>query len=342
MKSVKAIGSQHKQQRGIAMITALMIVAIAVTITASIFVQQRYSIRLTNNFQDLEQAYQYAYAAEELAGVWLARDAKENEHDSLFDFWASDDLPPFEIDDDDGNAIGEVKMAIEDMQGRFNINNVFDVKKNEPRQQLVRAFQLLLQETGVPTSFSHSVLDWIDPDDETYVNGAESTYYLALDPPYRAGNKLLVDSSELLAMKMDGVEKQEDKAEKLEALFFHTAALPTPTAINVNTASSEVLISAGMLARQVDMLMNYRQANPIPDKATLNTGISGLGLSAETQSLLGVESNYFRLYGQVRLGKSRLFLNSLLFRSPEGEVHVIMRQFSRVARPKPKTTAFSG
>lgn len=340
MKLVKAIGSQHQQQRGIAMITALMIVAIAVTITASIFVQQRYSIRLTNNFQDLEQAYQYAYAAEELAGVWLARDAKENKHDSLFDFWASDDLPPFEIDDDDGNAIGEVKMTIEDMQGRFNINNVFDVKKNEPREPLVRAFQLLLQETGVPTSFSHSVVDWIDPDDEVYQNGAESTYYLALDPPYRAGNKLLMDSSELLAMKMDGVEEQDDKAEKLEELFFHTAALPTPTAINVNTASAEVLISAGMLKQQADQLISIREAGPYEDKAMLNQKVDGL--STETQGLLGVESNYFRLYGQVRLGKSRLFLNSLLFRSPKGEVHVIMRQFSRVARPKPKTTAFSG
>nr|CAA6830654.1 MAG: Unknown protein [uncultured Thiotrichaceae bacterium] len=342
MRTVKVINSQHKRQQGIAMITALMIVAIAVTITTSIFVQQRYSIRLTNNFQDLEQAYQYAYAAEELAGVWLKRDAKENKHDSLHDFWASDDLPPFEIDDDDGNAIGEVKMAIEDMQGRFNINNVFDVEKKEPRKKLERAFQLLLQETGVPTNFSHSVMDWVDPDDEAYLSGAESTYYLALDPPYRAGNQLLVDSSELLAIKLDGVDSQDDQAKKLEELFFHTAALPTPTAININTASREVMIAAGMLSRQADMLMAYREAKPIPDKATLKTGITGLGLSAETQALLGVESNYFRLYGQVRLGKSRLFLNSLLFRSPKGEVHVIMRQFSRVARPEPKTTAFPG
>lgn len=331
-----------RRQQGIAMITALMIVAIAVTITASIFVQQRYSIRLTNNFQDLEQAYQYAYAAEELAGVWLKRDAQENKHDSQHDFWASEDLPPFEIDDDEGRAIGEVKMAIEDMQGHFNINNIYDDKKKEPRENLMRAFQLLLQETDVPTSFSHSVLDWIDPDNETYQNGAESPYYLALEKPYRAANKFLVDNSELLAVKMEGVESVDDKKEKLKSLLFHAVALPTPTAVNLNTASSEVLIATGMLKRQADMIISYRNAQPIDDKNTLEANISGLGLSKETQSLLGVESNYFRLYGQVKLGKSRLFLNSLLFRSPQGEVHVIMRQFSRVARPKPETTLFSG
>nr|PID34160.1 MAG: hypothetical protein CR976_01755 [Thiotrichales bacterium] len=233
-------------------------------------------------------------------------------------------------------------MSIEDMQGRFNINNIFDVKKGKPREALMKAFQVLLQENGVPAGFSHSVMDWIDPDDEVYQNGAESTYYLSLDPPYRAGNKLLVDSSELLAMKMEDADKSADKAEKLKNLFFYTAALPTPTAINVNTASAEVLRAAGVPAGQVDVLMNYRETKPITDKSALKTGVPGLSLTAETQGLLGVESNYFRLYGQVRLGKSRLFLNSLLFRSPKGEVHVIMRKFSRVARPKPKTTVFSG
>ncbi|MEZ5536757.1 MAG: type II secretion system minor pseudopilin GspK [Thiolinea sp.] len=335
-------GCAAKRQKGIAMITALMIVAIAVTVTASIFVQQRYSIRLTNNFQDLEQAYQYAYAAEELAGVWLKRDAQENKHDSKHDFWASEDLPPFEIDDDDGRAIGEVKMAIEDMQGRFNINNIYNAEKKEQRESLMRAFQLLLQETGVPTGFSHSVLDWVDPDDETYQSGAETPYYLTLEPPYRAGNKFLTDSSELFAVKMDGVNTPDDKAEKLKELLFYSVALPTPTAVNVNTASSQVLIATGMLKRQADMIISYRDARPIEDMATLKTGISGLGLSDETRALLGVSSDYFRLYGQVRLGKSRLFLNSLLFRSPQGEVHVIMRQFSRVARPKSETSLFSG
>ena len=333
-------GYSGRHQKGIAMITALMIVAIAVTVTASIFVQQRYSIRLTNNFQDLEQAYQYAYAAEELAGVWLKRDAKENEHDSKHDFWASEDLPPFEIDDDEGQAIGEVKMAIEDMQGHFNINNIFNAEKKEPRENLMTAFQSLLQRSEISPNFAHSVLDWIDPDDETYQSGAEAPYYLTLNPPYRPANKFLVDGSELSAIKMEGISAKDEQAEKLKSLSFYTVALPTPTSINVNTASPEVLMAAGVSGSQADQIISLRNAAAITDKGMLSQNIQGLDEKA--QQLLGVASNYFRLYGQVRLGKSRLFLNSLLFRSPQGEVHVIMRQFSRVARPKPKASLFSG
>ena len=365
-----------RKERGIAMITALMIVAIAVTVVASIFVQQRYSIRLTRNFQDLEQTYQYAYAAEDLAGVLLKRDFEINKHDSAFDNWDSKNIEPFEIDDDNGEQIGLMQIEIEDMQSRFNINNL--VKKppptqtqgtgqnqattqtgtqiigqaqranptgppDKPREAVVRAFQVLLQQTDLPTSFSHAVIDWIDADDQPFQTGAESDYYLKLEQPYEAGNAFLVDPGEMTRIKMDGVKNSKEQAEKLKSLLPYVAALPTPTSINVNTASKEVLLSTSMLPRQADMIINLRQSQPITDMNLLNqlTG-NTLGLDAKTASLLGFESNYFRLAGEVRLGKSRLFLNSLLFRSPQGEVRVIMRQFSRVPKPKPKKPTFSG
>lgn len=364
------MGRISRRERGIAMITALMIVAIAVTIIASIFVQQRYSIRLARNFQDLEQTYQYAYAAEDLAGVLLKRDFETNKHDSAFDNWDSKNIEPFEIDDDDGQQIGAMQIEIEDMQGRFNINNL--VKKpvvnpqnqganqtgtqntnqttnpasageDKPREAVLRAFQMLLQQTGVPTSFSHAVVDWIDADDMQFQTGAESDYYLSLEQPYEAANVFLIDPGEMVQIKMDGAEDSKKKSEQLKKLFPYVAALPTPTSINVNTASKTVLLATGMLPRQADMILSLRQSQPLTDLNSMNqlTG-NTLGLDAKNVSLLGFESNYFRLAGEVRLGKSRLFLNSLLFRSPEGDVRVIMRQFSRVPKPKKEEPVFSG
>lgn len=343
------------------MITALMIVAIAVTVVASIFVQQRYSIRLTRNFQDLEQTYQYAYAAEDWAGVLLKRDAQLNEHDSAFDNWDRKNLRPFEIDNDDGEQIGIMRIEIEDMQGRFNLNNL--VKKpppaenqatdqngyqnnpqnreaDQPRETVVRAFQALLRQNDLPTDFSNAVVDWIDADDQTLESGAESEYYLSLDPPYEASNAFMVDPGELHKIKMEGVKDSKQQAKQLEPLLSYVATLPTPTTINVNTASKAVLLASGMQPRQADMIISLRQSQPIPDLNSLNqlTG-NTLGLDAQIAELLGFESNYFRLAGEVRLGKSRLFLNSLLFRSPAGEVRVIMRQSSRVPKPKSNTTA---
>ena len=60
--------SQRREQ-GVAMLTALLIVALAVVVVSAIFVQQRYSIRLSSNLQDMEQAYQYNYAAEKMAAA---------------------------------------------------------------------------------------------------------------------------------------------------------------------------------------------------------------------------------------------------------------------------------
>ena len=91
------------------------------------------------------------------------------------------------------------------------------------------------------------------------------------------------------------------------------------------------------------MIINLRKSQEIPDLNMLNqmTG-NTLRLDEKTASLLGFESNYFRLAGEVRLGKSRVFLSTLLFRSPKGEVHVIRRQFSRVPKPKSETTDLTG
>lgn len=321
-------------QQGVAMLTAMLIVALAVVVVTSIFVQQRYSIRLNHNIQDMEQAYQYAYAAEKMAGAWLEKDQKETtdgQYDSLHDLWAQK-LEPFEIDDDNGQAIGELQTQIEDMQAFFNVNNVYNAKDKKPRESMMKVFQQVLQDAAVPVSYAHSVLDWIDPDDlMSDADSAESDYYLSEDPAYRAGNAFLVDPSELRLIKMGSISDPKEKQPLLDALLPLVATLPTPTALNVNTATPETLAAIGLSSQQVSALMDLRKAGPIKDKTGFTSVVQGV--PAEVTALLGVSSNYFRLSGQVKLGKSRLFLNSVLFRSPEGKVHVIMRQFTRSPKP---------
>lgn len=326
--------SQRRQQ-GVAMLTALLIVALAVIVVTSIFVQQRYSIRLSNNLQDLEQAYQYAYAAEKMAGAWLAEDIKKTQdgtYDSLQDNWAAK-IPPFEIDDDNGQAIGDVQVKIHDLQAYFNLNNLYDVKAKKPRASMIKIFQQMLQTAdALPLGFANTIVDWIDPNDELVDSGsAESDYYLMQDKPYRASNALLLDPSELALIKLDSLNEQDSKQQALAELMPLVTALPTPTAINVNTAPAKVLTAIGLSDQQLQAIVQERNTTAIKSTAALQKLIQNL--SKEQKVLLGVSSNYFRLSGQVRLGKSRLFLNSVLFRSAEGKVHVIMRQFNRVNLP---------
>ncbi|PID49705.1 MAG: hypothetical protein CR991_05255 [Proteobacteria bacterium] len=324
-----------RRQHGIAMLMAIMIAALAVTIATAIYMQQRYSIRLTQNIQTMEQAYQYAYAAEHMMAAVLKRDAQKNKSDSLFDDWAQA-LDPFEIDDDNGKAIGQIEIKLEDMQAYFNINNIYDVKDKKPRAFMMKAYQRLLQTYGLPTSFAFTTLDWIDEDDKLSDPGsAESSYYEQQDPPYKAANHLLSDPAELMAIRLDSVTNAEEKQELLNEILPYAFTLPTPTALNANTADEVALLAVGLTSQQVGALLTLRRSRPIEDINALSTSVSGL--TPEASAALGVSSNYFRLTGQVKLGKTRLFLNSVLFRSPEGEVHVIMRQFSRVPRYKKQT-----
>ena len=45
------------------------------------------------------------------------------------------------------------------------------------------------------------MLDWIDPDNNQHVGGAESDYYESLDPPYQAKDGPMDDLSELLLVR---------------------------------------------------------------------------------------------------------------------------------------------
>lgn len=325
--------SQRRQQ-GVAMLTALLIVALAVIVVTSIFVQQRYSIRLSNNLQDLEQAYQYAYVAEKMAGIWLEQDIKDTKdgtYDALQDEWAGK-IDPKPIDDDNGQPIGELQVKLDDLQAYFNVNNLYDVQNKKARASMVKIFQQALQTAGtLPLGFANSIVDWIDPDDELVDrDSAESDYYLTQEQPYKASNALILDPRELYLIKLGSVDA-DSKKQLLAELMPLVTALPTPSTINVNTASAKVLTAMGLTDQQLQAIVQERDAGPIKSIEALQKLVPNL--SKEQKVLLGVSSNYFRLSGQVRLGKSRLFLNSVLFRSAEGKVRVIMRQFNRVNPP---------
>ena len=90
---------------------------------------------------------------------------------------------------------GFVTLRIVDQERKININQV-DSKQLETA----------LNRTGAGgasgDSLAAALIDWRDPDDfVTSGGGAESAYYLGLDPPYRAKNGPIDDVNELLKVK---------------------------------------------------------------------------------------------------------------------------------------------
>ena len=86
-----------KKQRGIALITALIITSIAISLAATVMYRQQIHIRFSGNIAHMEQAYIYANGMEDWAGTILKNSYNDHpKYDSLKDDWAVL-LPPIPI-----------------------------------------------------------------------------------------------------------------------------------------------------------------------------------------------------------------------------------------------------
>ncbi len=109
--------SQTKQS-GVALITALIITAIAVSLAGMVMYRQQIQIRLSSNIGHMEQAYLYANGMEEWAGTILLKSYKEHpKYDSFDDDWAQT-LPPIPIPG------GILNGQLYDLQARLNVNSL--------------------------------------------------------------------------------------------------------------------------------------------------------------------------------------------------------------------------
>ena len=185
------------RQRGVALITVLLVVAIVTVVSAAMVARQQLSIRATSNQLQARQAWHYALGGEALAQAILARDLRSAAGadpgasgeaaavDHLLEPWAQP-LPAFEIDQ------GEILVRIEDMAGRFNLNDL--LRDQQPNPAAVEQFRRLLLRLQISAPYPERLLDWLDPDQQPSGElGAEDNAYLSLDPPYRSAGRRLHD-----------------------------------------------------------------------------------------------------------------------------------------------------
>jgi len=297
----------RNRERGVALITAVLVVAIAAVIATSMMSRQNFDTQRTANIIHRDQAIDYALGAEYWAGAELSRDAKQNSYDHLNENWAYD-LPPLPIDG------GYVNGKLQDLQGRFNLNSVLDPLQAE-------RFLRLCQAINVEPDFIPALQDWIDSDTEVRQNGAEDESYTRMDPPYRAANRFLADTSELLLVR--GVSVQD-----YHNLLQYISALPGDPAINVNTAPPLLLqsLTHDVTLPDVERIVGLRAAAPYQniDAFVADEAFAGREISEDH---LAVNSQYFLLTADVMLGDATLTMQSVLYRTAEGKITVVNRRF---------------
>jgi general secretion pathway protein K len=318
-----------KRQRGVALIIALILVALATILASKLtfdgFLERKRSIGVLA----AEQALHFGMGAEALAADVLVQDAQNSQQTTLIGPWAqpTQPLPITPQDDPEGEPIGTLQGELEDMQGRFNLNNLARVitvagtNKTGQDPQPLEQFQRLLLSVGVEPKWAAIARDWLDPDDiPGSPDGAEDQIYTSQTPPYRAGNWPMMSPSELMNMPGFG-------ADRYRKIAPYVTALPSAnTPINVCTASAPVLESLAPNLGEYNnpqLLASNRKSGCFPDPATLTTIMAGKGPPATFYS---DKSSYFRLTTRVTLGTTEFTLYSLLKRDG-GKVTPLLRSF---------------
>jgi general secretion pathway protein K len=308
---VKAPHAAHARQRGVAMITAILIVALATILAVHVgyqaFLDQRRSVTAFS----MDQGYQVALGAEAWVADVLQKDARQSaKTDDYTEEWAMR-IPPLPVDG------GEVLGQVDDMQGRFNLNSLvkWDQAKNQHVTDLaaVERLKRLLDILKLEDKWAGVIADWIDSDiDAGFPDGAEDPTYTGLSPAYRTANMPVTRASELLALAGFGLERYQ----KLEP---YVTALPIGTPINLCTAPPPVLDALTAKQRQytlaVQSTAQTRKQRCFPTLADLQ---AQLDPKEKTELIDGKvvaqTSSYFRATVWVTIGTTQLTLYSLLYR----------------------------
>ncbi|MFZ0329896.1 MAG: type II secretion system minor pseudopilin GspK, partial [Acinetobacter bohemicus] len=148
-----------KQQQGIALITILVMVALATILAATIAKRQANTAENTAYLMRQNQSLLYAKSAEAFFSELLVDDANNaGVVDYLQENWAKP-MPAFPVED------GFVSGVLQDESGKFNLNSLVN-DEGVPNPQAKLWFEKLLLRVGLPEKLSEAVIDWQDADEE--------------------------------------------------------------------------------------------------------------------------------------------------------------------------------
>ena len=296
-------------QRGIALLTILVMVALATILAATIAKRQTNTSENTGYLMRQDQSLLYAKSAEAFFSELLIQDSDNGSSiDHLQENWAKP-MPAFPVED------GFISGRLLDESGKFNLNNLLKADGSVD-DSARRWFEKLLQRVGLPAELSQAVIDWQDADDETTgAMGAESNYYQGLDPSYLASNTRFHQVEELKLVR--GFE-----GKNYDLIAPYVTALPEATKINMNTAAPLLLASIDpkIDVKTVEQELKAKQAeltyfNNVEDLWKLNA-FSGIEPQNKTDAAawLDNKSNYFTAQIEVVLSERKRQFTSAMMR----------------------------
>lgn len=247
----------RRGERGAALLTVLLLVAVMGALTAAALDKVRLSMALAANGAALDQARSFAVGIESLMALRIDDIIAANpDRTTLAGEW-NGVARPMELP-----GGGMAQTTIRDGGNCFNINSVVEGTEPTaltPRPSGITQFASLMRVMEVPAATAQQIAeaagDWVDADDIPNRQGGEDAAYADGAPPYRPGNTLFADVSELRAVR--GMTP-----EIYRVIRPWLCALPATdmSPINVNTLTPEQAPLIAMLGPEQISLDLARQA----------------------------------------------------------------------------------
>lgn len=303
---------RRERQRGVALLTVLLVAALTTVIATAIISDQHLAIVRTRALVEHDQALTHALGAETWVRVLLRRDLREEEAeipvDAPGDLWDVSEAP-FDIDG------GTLELRVRDLGGLINLNAIDDAASVDRAKRLLDA-------VGVDPAIAEAIRDWTDPDDvPSGTGGAEDDFYTGLDPAFRAANAPFGSVTELVVLP--GVDETV-----LDRLLPVVAALPPGfRRVNVNSAPAAV-ISAVAPGIDPDRAAELAaRETPFANPGEIITVDAAF---APESGVLAVASAWFEILVRSAWGDAEVTLRTIVHRDPEtGVTRILGRDLAR-------------
>jgi len=296
------------RQRGAALLTAMVIVTLVATMAAAMVWQQWRAVQVEAAERGRMQSAWILTGALDWARMILREDARSGGADHLGEPWA---VPLAEarlstflaVDKDNTDDAPEAFLSgsITDAQSRYNLHNLYE----EGTGKLVPAELKVLGRLCEVAGLSADVADRL-----AIALAAAST---------GSGDAALMPQSvaQLVWLGLD--------SETVQRLAQYVVLLPVRTAVNLNTASAEVIAASvtGLEIGDAERLVQVRQRTPFKTLAAAQQNLPPTIVLSDRQA--SVSSRFFEVQGQLRLADRVLQERSLVERR-NPDVVAIRRQ----------------
>lgn len=350
----------QQKPRGIALVIVMIVIVVLAVLAGGFAYSMKVETRLARNTAFDSDMENLGRSGVELARYILAmhaRDPFEQRYTALNQKWANGPASTNELLIDislDNNPLGpgEFSIRMVDMESKFNLTAIRDERNLTVLQRALENMGVDATEVSV---ISESYLDWVDPDNNKRLHGAETPFYASLVPgaPYVAKNGPMDDISEFLLIRgmtpeiyfgpggalgpspeasISGSSLTRSSG-GLRDLF--TTISAAGLAVNVNTASAEVLqLLPGMdavLARAIietragpDHQDGTEDDLPFEQRGDLG-GVPGLTpelLNVMSQFLV-IQSAIFQVTVEARIGAYVRHYEALIQRRSPMDVTIL-------------------